>query len=298
MIDLKYHIYSLVAVFLALAVGMLIGASMGGGLTGSEAIGKQSEAIERLNKQFRAHQDTLAEKQSALDDMARDLKQADALSVRLLQPLLQNALAGRGVALVQLGQGDEVATAVRAALQLAGAAVNSTTRIDTQFGFGDPEQMKKASGALPIEFQSSGKEPYQQFWGYISTVLSSGRADAPFDKLASAGVLQVEGDLSRPNRFVVVIMPKGEDAVALKDTILTPLLDRLKAADLSPVVAAAQASSSATPEEYWQQLDVPTVSHADMTFGQISLVEALAKEEGHYGLGPSEELLPARLTTR
>ncbi len=297
MIDLKYHVYSLVAVFLALAVGILIGASISGGLTGNEAISRQSRAIERLNREFRAHQATLAEKQSALDAATRQLRQADMLVERLYAPLVQGKLAGRGVALVQMGQGEEVAASVKAALQQSGAVVNSVTRLDTDFGFGDPEKMRKAAQTLPLEFQAAGKEPYQQVWGYLSTVLSAGRPDNPLERLASIGLLQGEGDYSRPNRFVVIVFPKGSDPSALKEVVVQPLLGKLKDAGLSAVVASA-ATGSQTPQEFWSQFDVPTISHAEMAFGRICLVEALVRGEGHYGLGRDEELLPARLTAK
>jgi hypothetical protein len=297
LIDLRYHVYSLVAVFLALAIGILIGASISGGLTGNEAISRQSRAIERLNREFRAHQATLAEKQSALDAATRQLRQADGLLAGLYAPLLQGRLAGRGVAIVQLGQGEEVAASVKSALQQAGAAVNSVTRLDTDYGFGDSEKMKKAARAIPLEFQAAGKEPYQQIWGYVSTVLSAGRPGRPFETLASVGLLQGEGDYSRPNRFVVIVFPKGADPVTLKDLVVQPLLGKLKDAGLSAAVASAAAGGQ-TPPDFWSQFDVPTVSHADMAFGRLCLVEALVRGEGHYGLGPTEEFLPGRLTAR
>lgn len=298
MVDLKYHVYTIVAIFLALAIGILLGVSMGGGLMGTDAINRQSTAINRLNEEFQQHKETLAAKQSALDALAQDLRQADVFISGMYPPIIQGRLAGRSAAIIQIGQGDEVTSSVRKALQLSGAQETSVTRIDANFSFTSRNDMKRAAEKVPLEFQDPTKEPYQHVWGFFSTVVASGREGEPLAPLASVGLLTTEGDYSKPSRYAIVVMPKGAEAVELQEVILTPLLNRLKAAGLQAVVCGSSIPGAEGEQLAWTQMDVPTISHAHMAFGQISLVETLVTGEGHYGLGPDEEILPVSILSQ
>ncbi len=300
MIDLKYHIYSLVAIFIALAIGVLVGISVGGGPSWrSEAINKQSQAIQRLRGEFKNYSDKIGRQQAAIDDLTSDLKEADALVAPFLPSLLAGALAGRGAAIIQLGQADDLSLSVRKTLKMAGAVANSVTRIDTKFSFNDAQELAKAAKVLPLEYQDPSKEPYQQLWGFVASTLSSGRGGKPFEALQSAGVLQqLEGSYAKPNKYLILVTPSGILPGDIIDALIKPLIERVKMANLGVVLTAASTplvtDEAGTSGSAWRQLDIATVTHADTSFGQICLVEALVTGEGHYGLGASETLAPKR----
>lgn len=300
MIDLKYHIYSLAAVFVALATGVLVGIGLSGGPAGhSKAITRQSQAIQRLNEQFRHYSEKLSLKQASLDHLYADLNGADALARGWLPGIVKGTLAGRGVAVVQLGEAEDLVSPVRRALLLSGATVNSVVKIDTGFGFDNAAKMQKVAQSIPLEFQDPGKEPYQQVWGYIASVLTKGRPGKAFEALQSTGLLQVrEGDCQKPNHFVVILAPSDPGDTGMMDLAFTPLVEKLKQSNAELALATPAAPPGDKGESPWRQADVATVTHANMTFGQICLVEALVKGEGHYGLGPSEEFLPRRLLAK
>ncbi|MCC6485355.1 MAG: copper transporter [Armatimonadetes bacterium] len=303
MVDVRYHIYSLVAVFVALAVGILLGVAVAGGPGAQkEAINKQTTRILGLEKQFRTYSERLQDKQNEIVDLQEDLKQADKLVSVELPALVQGQLLGRGVVVIQIGQSGDSAR-LQDTLKASGATIRSVTRIRTSYGFDNPEKLQAAAKLLPVPFQSSGADAHQQLWSYVASVLSQGQPGQPFAMMSDAGVLESEGDYSHTCRLAVVLAPSEAAAKSLKETVIAPLIAQLKADNMTVVVAFSSASDDKHPAQgdgaaLWQDLDTPTVAHADYALGQICVVDALVHNEGSYGLGPGQQLVPRRLIER
>lgn len=297
MVNLNYHIYSLVAVFLALGIGALVGISIQGGPGGSTAIEQQTQQIQKLQEQFKAQEERMGIQRALIERLHGGLKESDALAARALPVVTANQLAGRGVAIVQFGAADQLARQVVSAMESAGASLTTTTTMELEYGLEIPEQMEKASKLTPMEFQDSSKEPYQQFWGYLASVIAGGKEGNPLESFTSAGILRGEGDYTRPNRFVVLVIPGSEDPKKLLDLYVRPLTDKLKQNNITLALVTTTLGTDIEDrrENAWLQIDLPTVTHIDYAFGQISLVSALLDGKGHYGLGPSEEILPKRV---
>lgn len=303
MVDVRYHIYSLVAVFVALAVGILLGIAVAGG-PGSQkqAIEKQTTRIQSLEKQFQIYSVRLQDKQDTIADLGEDLKEADKLVSVELPSLVQGQLLGRGVAIIQIGQTGDSAR-LQETLKASGATVRSVTRIRTDYGFDDPDKLQAAAKLLPLPYQTSGKDAHIQLWSFFASVISQGQFGQPLAPIASAGVLQSEGDYTHPCKLAVVLAPADAGAEDLEDTVVAPIVAELKADNLtvviaSPSTAGDKSGSDKSEGAAWQHLDTPTVTHADYALGQICIIEALVRNEGSYGLGPDQQLIPRRLIER
>lgn len=123
MIDFRYHVVSIVAVFLALATGLVLGASL-----------LNTPLITGLD----SANDALVEDKEELRDQVSDLQeQRDALasSVAALGPFaLRDTLAGERVVLVQLpGADDGVATALSDAVAQAGGEVSGVVSVQDEW---------------------------------------------------------------------------------------------------------------------------------------------------------------------
>src|ERR671915_1207848 len=111
----RYHAASLAAVFLALAVGILIGAEFGG-----DVITGTSESLEE------SLQNDVEEAQTEADDLRQQLDREREFSGRAYPALVADRLAGERVAIVALGGlGEEVSADVAAALAPSGAEIVS-----------------------------------------------------------------------------------------------------------------------------------------------------------------------------
>lgn len=123
MIDFRYHIVSLISVFLALAVGIALGAgplkdSIGDTLTGQV-------------DQLRSEKDAL---RLDLDQTTADLADQQAVLAAVAPDLLDGILPGRRVAVIEIGQVDgAVADSVVGQLAAAGATVTAQVTLTDQW---------------------------------------------------------------------------------------------------------------------------------------------------------------------
>ena len=124
MFDLRYHGASLAAVFVSLALGIVIGVAIA---SGGEVEKQTADFVKRDRDELRVELDRLEEQL----EQTRLAAQADAEFVDALYlPVVQGRLAGSRIALVQLGGGDSgTAEDVEDVLRTAGASgrASSTT---------------------------------------------------------------------------------------------------------------------------------------------------------------------------
>lgn len=122
MINFRYHVVSLTAVFLSLAVGLVLGSTV---LNGPmlDALNNQVNTLGRDNSQLREQVSFLEEEASREETFA-----AEAAPM-----LLADALTGRRVAVVVLPDGEEYGDGVAEMLGLAGATVTATIQVTDKF---------------------------------------------------------------------------------------------------------------------------------------------------------------------
>ena len=146
MIDVRTHVVSLVAVFLALAVGLAVGASF---------------LDDRLLSDIQGRVDTLVQDKRRLEAQvaALDARQENAQGfARALQPLLVDGrLAGRTVLLVSTGAApEEAGERASRVLREAGAEVSGTVELTDSYGL-DGEAGRAAEAVVALE--AAGEAP-------------------------------------------------------------------------------------------------------------------------------------------
>src|SRR5215203_1900439 len=120
MFDFRYHVVSLAAVFVALAVGILLGAAISG---------KLGDAENSLSKaRFDALNDQLAQEQTRSDLVERRSEAAEELLTGAYPTLMENRLEGQDYAVLFLGPVD-------------GGVKSATERTLTDAGSGSPARL-------------------------------------------------------------------------------------------------------------------------------------------------------------
>ena len=181
MYNLRYHIASLVAVFVALAVGLLLGSIV------SEAgvISSQRTAlVAGLQAEFdalRGDAKTLATTNEALSSFAADA----------VPSIVSGVLAGRTV--VVIASPDDADTAARAseAVRLAGGSVAVATFTGPGLSLGDASVMAAVAKDLGV---STGSVDTTRVMDALASEWSTATATRPVTKaLVSSGGLKLEG---------------------------------------------------------------------------------------------------------
>jgi hypothetical protein len=296
-IDFRYFLVSIVAIFFALAIGIVLGS---GPLEGNinTVIKGTNEQLAQEKKDLQAQ---LVDQQNALD--------ASQTYAGTTAPLtLAGQLTGQSVAVVVLSgaSGNEVDD-VTAALEQAGARVGSTVRLSDAWT--DPEQQDVLGRVAAGLYRSQGDSNASVTAGEAladALVASSPTAVAPGDPakidpqgiavvsgLAEAGFVQVTDPTAiRRSGLAVVVSPDAATDATVTATFL-PLIEALQKDGRGVVVSGSEASTEvggtvAQVRGSDLAATVSTVDDLDLQMGSptvaLALVEQLRGDVGQYGI--------------
>jgi len=292
-IDYRYHLVSLVAVFLALGVGVLIGNSF----VGTASAEWQKQAMLRLDHTFKREIMSLRQRIDQVSQRNRELEKRletrDRAERALMPTVLDSLLAGRRVALVTCGdlRNEALVGSVSSAIKTAGGVVQSVTAVRDDWL---PEVGRRRSQILErLQVPTDSPAATVEATRALAAAIVSGEWSQAIHDIArvSAG-LSVDGDYSRPAEMVLLMSSAAKQArLALAEAKTLPeqiLLDAWNARKMR-VVAAEPEVTPVSMIPVFQRKGVPTVDNVDSAVGQISAVLALAGGEANYGVKPTAE---------
>lgn len=296
MIGFRYHLVSLVAVFLALALGLVIGTTqLAGALTGD---------LRGQVTQLRA--DTRAQQADARS-LRRRLAGGDAVTAALAPRIVAGMLTSVPVVLVGTPDADgAVVDGVQKTLQQAGARV--TGRVQLTDDYSDPQRATDLASFVTSGGQPGGfRLPETDDAAVLGAALLSyvlvrrfghgvepalvGQALAGF---ASLQMLRVEGDQVTSADYAVVVTSAAARGGPDRARPLAQLAAALDRAGRGAVVAGTAAAAGAGGLVGLVRSDaglgsaVSTVDDADSAAGRVATVFALTEQAagraGQYGL--------------
>jgi hypothetical protein len=287
MLTWRYHVASLAAVFLALAVGVLLGVAVSG---------KVSDATESLNEaeQDQLRQD-LREANESLDLADRRRETAEALLERAYPALMDRRLEGRRVTVVFLGpvQGDIRATIERTLADAGSGRPGQLIAIDTPIDAQELDDALQGDERLAAyadqgdNFAELGEALGRELLGADETTLWGLLTSQLVEERAGTNTLAVDG--------AVVIRswrPASDEAdeeTRATETLLDGLVEGLKSSGFPVVgVESLSALGDESQIEAYRQQGLSSVDNIDTLAGRVALAVLLAGgEPGHYGLKDS-----------
>jgi hypothetical protein len=304
MIDFRYHIVSIVSIFLALAVGIVLGAGPLQGQLGNTLTSQVSD----LRKQKSELNTELRDANQTITDQNAFIKSQTAL-------LVTGQLAGRSVTVVRLpGSSDSIAQGLDQQLNEAGAQVNGTVKVTTAWT--DPtkkafrDNLAKSLAPLARTQEPAGASQDQD----LASVLARGLVvsdDAAADKtdsaattalegLKTAGLIDYSGSGPKTSTMAVVLAgpPTPGEPGQQQQAEASSYAAIARALDSESQGAVAASDPSATqPGGTLQAIRtdkqaaaaVSTVDSADQPMGLITVILALREQlegkSGQYGVG-------------
>jgi hypothetical protein len=306
-IDFRYHLVSIIAIFFALAAGIVLGA---GPLKGTvdQTLTEQTAALRDENQKL--HDQV----QAAETDAAYQ----EAFLAEVTPRLIGDQLAGENVAVIAMpGADEDMVTALREALQHSGAAAELIVRIEPSWTDPDAEP---TLDTLATELVTSGTELAEDADGYLrgATVLSAALLAQPTGEGAvretidtaavtafeESGLITVEQDSSTaPTLAITVAGQVSGDDVDERLARLVTLTKELDAASAGVVAAGSPGDAgdggllTAIRSDGDAAENVSTVDSAGLPSGRVAVVFAVDEQRaggvGHYGIvGETDSALP------
>lgn len=276
----RYHATSLIAVFLALAVGILIGAEFGGSAL--------SETRKNLEQSLVGN---LQDARSRADDLSGELGRANEFDEKVYPVLTRDRLQGKRVAVVALGGlPSEITSSVEDALGPTGAKLVGVgvvrEPVDTA---GLASELSKTRFA---ELQEEEAQLTELGVGVGRQIVIGGT----LPELVRGGLFsQASGEFGTLDGVIVVRQqPEGMGPVqrSSANQVETALLKGMTATRM-PIVGVESTSTEPSSISFFQSNGLSTVDDVDNAAGELALVYALLGAQGSYGVKSSaDRLLP------
>jgi hypothetical protein len=292
MFGLRYHVASLAAVFLALAVGILLGVALSGKVSQAED-SFQADQIQRLRSQL--------ESASARADSAEQRGEAAQTLLDDAYPaLMANRLAERRVALVFLGPVDG---SIRSAVErtLTDAESGSPVRVVGLDVPVDPTELEDTlSGDEQLAVYASEDGDFGDLGRELGRELVAGGDASLWAALSSTLVGERSGGFSEEVDAVVVhyswtppASPGDSDSseesrqVRATESLLEGLVRGLDDSGV-PVIGVARADDPEELTETYRDQGVSSVDNIDTAAGRLALAVLLDDgKAGQYGIKDS-----------
>lgn len=303
MFDLRYHLASLAAVFIALAVGILLGVAISGKLSAAD----NAIAHDRIDQLG----DQLKQANARADIIGRRNDAAEQLLEISYPALMESRLDGMNVGVLFVGPVDgSVRSAVERTLSDAGAGSPvRLTAVDTPI---DADELDTALNGDQVlaQYAESGDD-FASLGTALGRELVDGEGTPMWSALSSDLVEERSGASTPPLDAVVVVRSWAppEDATAEQEqqarpteTLVDGLLNGLQQSGV-PVVGVETTTEDASAIDLYRTQGVSSVDDVETLAGRVALALLLAGgDPGHYGVkdsatdgvAPAVDSVPAR----
>jgi len=299
-ITFRYHIVSIVSVFLALAVGIALG---GGPLKGEvdNTLVEQVKSDRQTKRQLQAQVTGLQSGNSFTDEFARTVA----------PKLIGDRLSGRAVTLVVLPTAEQAdVTAITDLVGVAGGTVGATLRVGSKLVDAGQKQLVDELGNQ-LEGQAADltvppdASPYERIGALVARAFGTdvdageepdGATNGILAGLTTTDLLSVEGRVDRRGSLMVFVAGPGEGSTQDRKGTATIVSTLAQAADAGtdgvvvggPVASAREGGVvKAVRDDVAAARDVSTVDSLGRGAGQVVAVMALADQAagrtGHFG---------------
>ena len=281
MFDLRYHVASLAAVFLALAVGIILGVAISGKVRGAEDA-LNSQRLARLESELERQQE------AARDDSTR-LSALETYVERTYPTLIADRLAEESTAVVLVGEvADGLRSSIESTLREAAGVSARVVSLDVPLDPGRLDDLLTSKEDLAA-FAGDDFGPLGQA---IGEELVRGAGENPLLPELSAELVAELGGSTTPAVTGVVVARQWEQLATLElaereatESFLDGLMRGLRAPG-APVVGVTATGTQGRRVllDWYRETGASSVDDLDYTSGRLALALLLAgAEPGNYG---------------
>jgi hypothetical protein len=282
----RYHATSLIAVFLALAIGILIGAEFGGGTLTSTR--KDLE---------RSLTGNLQDARDRADQLGDELGRANEFADSVYPVLVRDQLQRRRIGVIALGDlpGD-VSDAIEEALEPTGARLVGVGVVR------EPVDLRAlAEDLAKTRFAGVVRNPDRLGALGVGLGRQLVRGGTLLDRLGGRLFSRASGNFGALDG-VIVVREQPEEMGPVQRSAAGQLETGLMSgivATRAPVVGVESSAAESSSVSFFRGNDLSSVDDVDLVAGQLAAVFALLGAEGSFGVkGSADRLLPDLLAPR
>jgi hypothetical protein len=273
--DFRYHVASLIAVFIALVIGILVGIGLSGKGFVSDA---ERRNLEASISELRNDRDAA---RAQLSELTREQAATAHYADQTYLALVRGRLEGKRIGVVFLGSVDQAAdTAVTQAVRAAGGRILRLRALRVPI---DDKAIERNIAKRPALADYAGADRLGNLGRDIGAELAIGGKTPLLDALGDVLLEEREGGGKPPVDGVVVSRP-GPPQQGATHEFLMGLYRGLADAGV-PAVGVERSGSATSAITAFSRGGLSTVDSVDTSAGRLALVLELAgASSGHYGV--------------
>ena len=276
----RYHAVSLVAVFIALAIGILIGAEFGGDTLSNTRRNLEESLV-----------GTLQDARDRSEQLGGELNRSNEFAERVYPVLVRDQLDGRRIGLLAIGElPGGISDAVEEALGPTGARLVGVGVIR------EPVDVRGLGGDLSkTRFSDIARNPETQSAFGVGIGRQIVRGGTLVEKVRGNLFSRASGNFGALDGVIVVrIQPDemGPKRTAVAGQLESGLMSGIVATK-TPAVGVETSDSDGSSISFFQSNDLSSVDDVDLVAGRLATVFALLGAEGSFGVkSGADRLLP------
>jgi hypothetical protein len=276
----RYHAVSLVAVFIALAIGILIGAEFGGDTLSSTRRNFEESLVGNLQ-----------DARDRSEQLGGELNRSNEFAERVYPVLVRDQLDGRRIGLLAIGElPGNISDAVEEALGPTGARLVGVGVVR------EPVDVRGLAGDLSkTRFADIAQNPDTQSAFGVGIGRQLVRGGSLVEKVRGHLFSRASGNFGALDGVIVVrIQPEemGPKRTAVAGQLESGLMSGIVATK-TPAVGVETSDSDSSSISFFQSNDLSSVDDVDLVAGRLATVFALLGTEGSFGVkSGADRLLP------
>lgn len=288
LIDFKFHIFSLMAIFLALGIGIVVGITL---ISDDSLVTEQKIIIDRLEEDFKALREESRENKKEITVFKNTNDSYEQFIEAILPGLVKGRLDGKNVAIINTNHYMST-DSLEDKIKLAGANVVSLTKVNSNFDFNDDTMKSILVTNLGMGNVKNTNELITMIAKLMAQGILYGFEPEKLAILQRIDLIQFSGTVEDVLDKVVIVGGKHVQNDSLVKSFDLTLISYFLEKGIK-VAATEQSNVPYSSMSLYQTKNIPTVDNIDTAIGQVALIYALEGMPGHYGIkSTANNILP------
>jgi cell division protein FtsB len=265
-INMRYLVITLIAVFLALGIGILIGFQLD---SQDIILQQQDDLIKSLENKFDQLTQTNQSLENQIKQLQSNIERDQAFMKNIFADYVQNKLSGLTVTIIETSE-SSLYPQLKYALETAGATINASIVVTDKI-LSTAEEQQSPELELPIA-------------AIIADAIAYGQTKS-INTLQQQGFIEIKGNFDTTCDFVIIVGGSNEETKK-PEIVDVPLIQELKKMSIN-VVGVESSDAGYSYMDYYKKEQISTVDNVDTIIGQTSLVLIMTGQQGNYGIKAS-----------
>ena len=290
-INIKYYVMTIIAIFLAIGIGIFIGIMLDGQ---DLIVEQQQQLVGQLQSEFDQIKEIQDNQQARIDTLTQEKDRNMKFIDKVYPEIIKNKCTGLDVVIIETNENYSYFSLSDSFVK---AGANSVTNLLIKDRFFLTDKEVALGIAKSLELPSLSIEEIQrELVLFLSQALIQGQYEK-IELLKELALIDYLEPLQIPMDNIILAGGNVTEDKTRLNRIDLSLIDAIRANTI-PVFAVEKTSVSFSGIQEFKKARVSTIDNVDTLIGKVSMIMVISGQEGHFGEKvTAEDLMPEGFIT-